>query len=676
MILRFKIGLWLSVALWLALWGVPLAIGLAWGAAFDDSVYTTFRHASDLAEGGGQALLGAPLYVLALWLTARLGISLLQIGLILSGLGWGAAATAIYSAGRAMRRPAAALVAALLVAFNPAVVATLGSEISWAVAWAWVAVTAAAKKRWRFQTGALALMLLAHLDWITLTAAALLLIVRWAARRRFPLWSTLLLAIVGLGWGLAVDWVSVSFAAAEALATTLALFLIGLGIGWIVEWADARSIFHLARPALMMSAALVVGLPLGMAQAAWLWQRYQFRPVARQALEQQAGAWLRAHTDPAATVFASERVGYLADRTAIPWAGSEGEMEKLVSLLQELSQEPPEYCVSFRSIPWDRVMRTSWFQDGYEPVQVFESPYTGASPLTIWKYRWRAFDAGERQPLNVRLPEGATLAGYKYWPARVQPGGAVYVTLFLRTAQPVVEPFRTVVRLISPADGVGWAQRETHISRSTTLTEWWQAEPVIVERFVLTPTVTIPVGAYRLEVSAARSDAESFLPIYQDGDTASLDKITLGYVIVPWRGEMERANPVNANLGGQINLLGFEAADSLSPGTEFDVTLYWEAQQPPEGDHIVFVHLLDDEGRVAASHDGPPMNGRYPTGAWLPGEVVPDTHHLALDPDVPEGTYRLQAGMYVWPSLERLPVGDGEGVGAVTLQTLMVSENH
>ena len=162
--------------------------------------------------------------------------------------------------------------------------------------------------------------------------------------------------------------------------------------------------------------------------------------------------------------------------------------------------------------------------------------------------------------------------------------------------------------------------------------------------------------------------------------TSPLDKIRLGYVVVPWQGEMDRAKPVRANFGDQISLLGFEAVDSLAPGDEFDVALYWEALRPPEDDYVLFVHLVDGEGQVVASHDGPPLDGRYPTSAWTPGEIVPDARRLALDPDAPAGTYWLRVGMYSWPSLERLPVWDSQGVEqaerVVVLQAVQVVQSR
>jgi hypothetical protein len=236
------------------------------------------------------------------------------------------------------------------------------------------------------------------------------------------------------------------------------------------------------------------------------------------------------------------------------------------------------------------------------------------------------------------------------------------VTLFLQATQPLTQSFRTVAQVVSPNDGVRWAQQDMLTPRSVPL-DWWQTGQVIAERFVLTTAGDIPTGAHHLNISVTAPDSDVFLPIYRNSDPSPLDRITLGYVAVPWQGNMDLAQQVGANFGNQIDLLGFESTGQLSYGTEsLEVTLYWEARQPPADDYVVFVHLVDTNGEFVASHDGPPMDRRYPTGAWFPGEVVPDVHRIVLDPGIPVGIYRLQVGMYRWPSLERLPVWDTRGV--------------
>jgi hypothetical protein len=737
---RLKIRPWLEPALWLVLLIVPLAIGLAWGTFLDDSAYVTFHHARNLAAEsglaydpapGGQALLTSPLYVLALALLARLGVSLPQAGLILSALGWGAAVVAIYSIGKAMHQPVAAVVSAALVAFSPLVVSTLGTEISWTTALAGIAVALSVKRRWTAQACVLALMLGTHCDLNTLALATLLSVVQWIERRRFPVLPGLVLAAAVLGWALTVIprqdpspplvighwslvidnwsliidhwarsiqrladesefywlflpcigagllatkrkalwagllWGVVSTlsgsATARAMMAVLGLFLAGLGIDWAISWIETHKVVRLDRLTLAVSLALLAGLPLSIAQASSLLQRYPLRPVARQALEQQAGDWLRAHSEPTAMVLGSERVGYLADRSTFPWDGGESDQAALAALIETLNENPPAYCVAFRSIAWDRLTRTAWFQDRYEPLQEFESPYDATSPFTIWGHRFRALGPGEYQPVNVHLPGKVNWVGYRYQPDRIQPGGAVHVTLLLQATQPVTAPFRTLVRVISPHDGVAWAQQDM-ITPHEVPADAWQPGQVIAEQFVLTTSTDISAGAYQVNVSVATPDSSRLLPMYRRNDTAALDRITLGYVVVPWQGSLDTAKPVSADFGDQVSLLSFESPDSLSPGAEFDVVLYWEALHPPEDDYVVFVHLLTADGQLVASHDGPPLDGRYPTTAWLPGDVVPHVVHMALDPQTPGGTYHLQVGMYQWPSMERLPVWDSEGV--------------
>ena len=197
-----------------------------------------------------------------------------------------------------------------------------------------------------------------------------------------------------------------------------------------------------------------------------------------------------------------------------------------------------------------------------------------------------------------------------------------------------------MVRVRSPEDGTGWAQADSLTPRSMPV-DWWQEGQVVAERFTLTTTTEMPVGAYQLDMWVPGSDVKS---------------LVLGYVAVPWQGEMEDVVAAEARFSDEIRLLSYKDIDSTSVTTELDVTLYWEAIRPPDGNYTVFVHLVDPDGRRVTSHDGIPMDKRYPTQAWIPGEIVPDVHRLPLEPDLPAGRYLVKVGMYTWPSLERLPV--------------------
>jgi len=118
--------------------------------------------------------------------------------------------------------------------------------------------------------------------------------------------------------------------------------------------------------------------------------------------------------------------------------------------------------------------------------------------------------------------------------------------------------------------------------------------------------------------------------------------------------------------GDGIRLLGYRLEENCTtPGDYFSLVLYWEALAEMSESYTVFVHLRDDSGQTWAQADGLPVNGTYPTWAWLRGETVEDEHLVLLDKTVPPGTYRLAVGIYELDTLKRLGVTGqtGEALG-------------
>jgi len=98
--------------------------------------------------------------------------------------------------------------------------------------------------------------------------------------------------------------------------------------------------------------------------------------------------------------------------------------------------------------------------------------------------------------------------------------------------------------------------------------------------------------------------------------------------------------PLDVLLGEQLRLAGFDldVADSDRVG----LVLYWQALATVPNSYTVFVHVLDEDGRIVAQRDQIPLAGEAPTTGWLSDEVVADPYPFSL----PEGTFRLAVGMY------------------------------
>lgn len=114
---------------------------------------------------------------------------------------------------------------------------------------------------------------------------------------------------------------------------------------------------------------------------------------------------------------------------------------------------------------------------------------------------------------------------------------------------------------------------------------------------------------------------------------------------------------------------------SPRPGEPLRVSLYWEALQPLGTDYHSFVHLVDKDGSVITQSDRQPGGRYYPTSLWRPGERLRDDHVLSLPADLPEGVYRLLAGMYALPGDGALePLGEAVSIGQVAIKSGMPAE--
>lgn len=113
---------------------------------------------------------------------------------------------------------------------------------------------------------------------------------------------------------------------------------------------------------------------------------------------------------------------------------------------------------------------------------------------------------------------------------------------------------------------------------------------------------------------------------------------------------------VYSRLGDAITLEAYAlSSEEVRPGDLLTTTLFWRRKGQVSEDYHVFVHLVDEDDHMEGQHDGLPLLGAYPTSEWAQDLLLPDPHPLAIDPETPPGDYRLVAGMYRWPAVERLP---------------------
>jgi 4-amino-4-deoxy-L-arabinose transferase-like glycosyltransferase len=134
---------------------------------------------------------------------------------------------------------------------------------------------------------------------------------------------------------------------------------------------------------------------------------------------------------------------------------------------------------------------------------------------------------------------------------------------------------------------------------------------------------------------------------------------------------------VEAAFGPAISLYSYDLGGQLyTPGDVVDLTLYWRAQQVPDDDYKVFVHLINVSDRqIAQQTDRIPVDWLRPTRGWRPGEVLKDSYQLLLPAEVAPGLYQVVVGLYQTESWKRLSVsyqGESQPHDQLILTTITV----
>ena len=100
------------------------------------------------------------------------------------------------------------------------------------------------------------------------------------------------------------------------------------------------------------------------------------------------------------------------------------------------------------------------------------------------------------------------------------------------------------------------------------------------------------------------------------------------------------------NMQDGLRFLGYSAGEGVAvPGELRKLSLFWQALAHPSADYTAFVQLLDRDGKVAAGWEAPPGEG-YVTGLWMPGTLIRTQAAIRVPAGLPDGRYRLIAGLF------------------------------
>ncbi|MBN1874465.1 MAG: glycosyltransferase family 39 protein [Anaerolineae bacterium] len=107
------------------------------------------------------------------------------------------------------------------------------------------------------------------------------------------------------------------------------------------------------------------------------------------------------------------------------------------------------------------------------------------------------------------------------------------------------------------------------------------------------------------------------------------------------------------NYSDSLLLLGYQVFQENAAATNtITVLTAWQVHGPPEGELVIFTHLLNENGDLITQQD----RLDTPAWQWQPGDRFVQIHILALPPNLPGGSYRIAVGVYQPTTLQRLPL--------------------
>ncbi len=230
----------------------------------------------------------------------------------------------------------------------------------------------------------------------------------------------------------------------------------------------------------------------------------------------------------------------------------------------------------------------------------------------------------------------------------VRPGDDLMVTSYWKSSQAPGADYEARFELTDAA-GAKYPIDTAPVTPSYPTHQWTAQETLRGTNFLRVPPETAP-GQAALTLTLIDSSGVPLAPPVRVGQV-TIEPIARNFVAI------DTPVKVGTTLGGVIELSGTNAlAAQIKPGDDILITLDWHVIGPVTQRYTVFVHLLDASGALRAQIDSQPLAGARPTTSWLPGEYIRDPYRLSTPSDLPPGLYRLEVGMYLPESGERLAV--------------------
>jgi len=274
------------------------------------------------------------------------------------------------------------------------------------------------------------------------------------------------------------------------------------------------------------------------------------------------------------------------------------------------------------------------------------------------------------QQANVQFGDALALIGYQVDAAGIAPGESGEITLFWQPLGNSRPDLYLKLRVLDAAGNVVYATETWPLPSSST--SIWENEHVYItsHSIDIAPTAVIGAGMVEISLQPGKEGQPVTAAAFDPASTLRFPQLFLGQKSHTSGIEPAVLPEQTITLGEHITLLGHDIQIERANDPILNLTLYWQTDASLAENYTVFVHILDENGRLLAQQDSQPNHGLYPTSTWDANAIIRDAYAIPLPANI--GDFTIQTGMYTWPSLERLHVTqNGRPAGsAVILSTI------
>ena len=160
----------------------------------------------------------------------------------------------------------------------------------------------------------------------------------------------------------------------------------------------------------------------------------------------------------------------------------------------------------------------------------------------VWLRPWQQAASAARNiaitnPLQVDFGSGVRLLGYDLPAEGLTRGGTVALTLYWQAQQPIEQRYKVFTHLLGEvfnADSGSflWGQQDNEPVSGTRPTSTWRSGEVIVDRYAIPLSPSMPSGGYAIEVGLYDPATVERLPVLDDQGQAVADHVILTRVAI------------------------------------------------------------------------------------------------------------------------------------------------